>query len=185
MRSENVLVLLSGGVDSAACLSFYVNLSYATKALFVDFGQPSRINELKAAQKISAYYDVPFHTITVKGYKSISKGFIKGRNLFLLSAALMAHSEKTGLISLGIHAGTSYSDCTPNFMDKAQSVLDIYEGGKVLFAAPFAKWSKNDIWEYCKNMEVPVKYTYSCELGLKQPCGKCLSCRDLKKLYAG
>jgi len=114
----------------------------------------------------------------------MSKGFIRGRNLFLISIAAMANPWKSGLISIGVHKGTNYSDCSMEFIDTVQKTVDIYENGKVAISAPFGSWTKNDIWEYCKKKNVPIEYTYSCELGLKQPCGRCLSCQDLKKLHA-
>ncbi len=90
-ESKNALVLLSGGIDSSACLVFYLAQGFSISALFVDYGQVS-----------------------------------KGR-------------------------GES---------------------------APSA------VWSYCKRLGVPVELTYSCEMGKDQPCGKCLSCKDLEKLYA-
>lgn len=43
--------------------------------------------------------------------------------------------------------------------------------------------NKIEVWEYAKSKRVPINLTYSCELGLKQPCGKCPSCKDLIILY--
>jgi 7-cyano-7-deazaguanine synthase len=45
-------------------------------------------------------------------------------------------------------------------------------------------FSKRDIWKYCKIEKVPIHLTYSCELGKKQPCGNCDTCKDLEKIYA-
>lgn len=38
-----VLVLLSGGIDSTACLDFYLQLGRPSCALFVDYGQPAAV----------------------------------------------------------------------------------------------------------------------------------------------
>jgi 7-cyano-7-deazaguanine synthase len=95
----------------------------------------------------------------------------------------MNNEFKSGLIATGIHSGTNYIDCTPNFISSLQRVINIYSGGEIILAAPFLNWNKLDIWNYCKIKNVPYKITYSCEMGLKQPCGKCLSCKDLTKLY--
>jgi 7-cyano-7-deazaguanine synthase in queuosine biosynthesis len=40
-NTHEVLVLLSGGIDSAACLDFYKELGRPPCALFVDYGHPA------------------------------------------------------------------------------------------------------------------------------------------------
>ena len=108
-----------------------------------------------------------------------------GRNSLLLNVALIVFPFKTGLISLGIHSGTNYSDCTEKFIVEMQDIFNIYTNGRIQIDAPFLKWNKNQIWEFLKSQNVPLHFTYSCELGEKQPCGKCKSCNDLEVLYAG
>jgi 7-cyano-7-deazaguanine synthase len=61
-------------------------------------------------------------------------------------------------------------------------VLDFYTYGKVVMAAPFVDWNKVDIAIYCVTEGLPMDLTYSCELGLDQPCGRCKSCIDLMTL---
>ena len=47
-RNQNyVRALVSGGIDSTACINFYKNLNFDVEAIFVDFGQPSRKENLK------------------------------------------------------------------------------------------------------------------------------------------
>lgn len=43
------LVLLSGGIDSAACVAFYRRLGNDVAAVFVDYGQPVREQEERSA----------------------------------------------------------------------------------------------------------------------------------------
>ena len=52
-------------------------------------------------------------------------------------------------------------------------------GGRVRVDAPFVRQSKVDLAIYCLLNRLPRELTYSCELGLDQPCGKCNSCKDL------
>ena len=47
-----MVVLLSGGIDSAAVLAAYMSPRHPVKALFVDYGQPARRSERAAAQAI-------------------------------------------------------------------------------------------------------------------------------------
>ena len=180
-----VLVLASGGIDSTACLSFFLGRGSRVNALFLDYGQPAVSQEEQAVTAICAHYDVPLAKVTCSGLGEIAGGLVVGRNAFLLYAALMAIGVRPGMVGIGIHHGTTYPDCTEQFLHIMQSSFDLYTDGRVIINAPFLDWSKPMIWDYCKTTNVPLHLTYSCELGREQPCGECLSCRDLEALYAG
>ena len=184
LKKNEALLLLSGGLDSAACLDFLVSNSYKVKCLFINYGQAALKKERSSARKISKFYKSPLQELNLQNIKIKKAGYIQGRNLFLFSTALMVAKFKKGIISSGIHKGTSYLDCSPLFHAKVQEIYDIYTEGRIRVFSPFAEWNKNDIWEYCQQKNVPINLTYSCERGGK-PCGKCLSCIDLKYLYAG
>jgi 7-cyano-7-deazaguanine synthase len=64
-----------------------------------------------------------------------------------------------------------------------QSSFDLYTDGCIRIGVPFIKWNKRMIWDYCKTKKIPLEITYSCELGQDQPCGQCLSCKDLEALH--
>ena len=177
----NTCVLLSGGIDSTACLQFYLAQKEKVIAIYIDYGQLSACHELKAAGQISQYYEIELKTLKLEGTLTPKKDYICGRNSFLLIAALM-EMPNVNIIALGIHAGTSNSDCSFLFVERMQSVFDVYTKGTVQLGVPFLGWSKNEIWQYCRQEKVPLKLTYSCEYGKKQPCGKCLSCKDLEAL---
>jgi 7-cyano-7-deazaguanine synthase len=172
------LILLSGGMDSAACLAFLQSQQMSLSPLFIDYGQSSSIKERAAALEISCFYKVPLNVIEVSGFKEWGTGYINGRNAFLLHTALMAADFSTGIVAIGIHSSTSYVDCSEYFIRQMQSVFDIYTDGRVRISAPFLQWTKGEIWEYCRTAGVPFEITYSCELGGDQPCGHCTSCID-------
>lgn len=69
------------------------------------------------------------------------------------------------MIAIGIHEGPQYLDCSERFLKSIQAVVDGYADGRIRVAAPFLKWSKQIIWEFCKEVGVPVDSTYSCEKG--------------------
>lgn len=52
----NVLVLCSGGIDSTACLSYYLLNGYSPCALWVDYGQAARVPELNAVKAVTEYF---------------------------------------------------------------------------------------------------------------------------------
>ena len=90
----------------------------------------------------------------------------------------MSNPNFNGIISLGIHSDVPYYDCSPIFVKDMNKIIEGYTDGRVRLDAPFIKWEKRMIYEYCKNEDIPVNFTYSCENGGKIPCGKCLSCLD-------
>jgi 7-cyano-7-deazaguanine synthase len=182
--NKNVLVLHSGGIDSTACIKYYINKGFNVKGLFIDFGQLSAKKEIIAVRKISKHYQVSYSVLKIKGFGIFKKGLIQGRNSFLLFCAVMKMNYKHGIISIGIHGGTNYYDCSESFFKTISLLIDQCTNGEVLLDAPFLKWDKAEIWEFCKLNKVPIKLTYSCEMGFNRPCGKCQTCKDLKKLYA-
>lgn len=178
----NALVLMSGGLDSLACIAYYRDAGLAPEALFVDYGQPARIKEREAVTRLSNLLDLPLSVVAVTGV-STTAGYIAGRNAFLLNLALMRSAPGPGLISLGIHSGTSYEDCTEQFVHRMQAIFDVYSNGVLRIDAPFLSWSKVSIWNFLDSHQYPVNLTYSCEAG-DIPCGKCLSCLDVQSLHA-
>lgn len=184
IADEEVLVLLSGGIDSTACIDFYRQLGRSPCAAFVDYGQAAARLEARAANAVTEHYSVPLLSLTWRGCQTKGGGLIPGRNCFLISAALMERPRSVSLIAIGVHAGTEYPDCSQLFLARMQSLLGVSENGAVQLAAPFATWSKADIIAYCGIRKVPVHLTYSCERGTEPPCGLCLSCKDRRLLLA-
>jgi 7-cyano-7-deazaguanine synthase len=183
-QKSSVEVLVSGGIDSAALLAFYLRQRFDVRPLFVDFGQPAVKQEVRAARAVCRHYGVSLSIMTVRSQVAFSVGEIPGRNAFLVFAAVLVFGMKPGIIAIGIHEGPPYYDCTAGFLKSIQTVIDGYAAGKIKVAAPFLKWGKQVIWEFCKKARVPVVSTYSCEKGGVRPCGKCLSCRDREALDA-
>ena len=101
-----VLVLLSGGVDSAACVAFYTQLGHSVSGLFIDYRQPVREQEERSAAAIAEHYRIPFTMTRCTGPERNYVGEIAGRNAFLVFAALMFRPVQGGIIALGIHHGT-------------------------------------------------------------------------------
>lgn len=182
--SPRALVLLSGGLDSTACVHFYVSHGFEVHALFLDYGQSAATQEARAAANIAKHYDVPLALLACTGPRPKTAGLILGRNAFLVFAALMEFSSSSGLIALGIHSGTAYFDCSEPFLELVQGIVNAYADGRIRVSAPFLSWHKSHIWDYCLASDVPISLTYSCELGQQQPCGECMSCEDLRVLYA-
>lgn len=179
---SSATLLLSGGIDSTACAAFLLAQNFRLEAVFVDYGQAAGVREELAAAAVAAHFGIPLRHVRCSGVHSKTAGLIRGRNAFLAFAAMM--ETNTSLIAMGLHAGTPYWDCSPAFVEHVQSMFDAYCDGRVRLFVPFLSWSKREIWDFCLTRGVPLSLTYSCELGLDQPCPRCSSCRDLEALRA-
>jgi len=181
-KEKSVIVLLSGGIDSAACLKYYLDQDFDMTAVFINYGQRAKTFELKSAKKIAKFYNIKLAEISLQSKKLFFSGEILGRNALLVLIVIMIHPKYKGLISLGIHSGTPYYDCSEEFVNLINDLLKGYSNGEILLDAPFLKWNKNMIIQYCKDHNVPIDLTYSCENGEEHPCGRCLSCLDRRIL---
>jgi 7-cyano-7-deazaguanine synthase len=176
------VVLVSGGVDSAACIDFYKRQGLAVRGLHVTYGQSAARHEATAATAIANHYRIPLTSIQLVGGRLKSDGELLGRNALLLFIALLEIEAHAALLAIGIHSGTSYFDCSSRFLTIIQSIIDGQCHGRIRVVAPFLEWTKKEIWNYCTERRVPIDLTYSCERGSDHPCGICLSCRDLEAL---
>jgi 7-cyano-7-deazaguanine synthase len=183
IEKNYVLVLASGGIDSTASICFFKKLNFKVEGIFFDLGQASKKFELKAITSIARHYKIKLRVVKIRSDNNWRDGVINGRNAVLYFTALMNFPKINGLIASGIHKGTPYYDCSEEFLNSIQEVFVGYTNGIVKAAAPFLNFSKKEIWNYCKKEKVPLHLTYSCELGRKQPCGRCATCKDLEAIY--
>lgn len=178
-------ILLSGGIDSACLLALCAQQKRDdVDALFVDYGQAAAGPERRAAVEVAAWFGVRLREAQVR-IGPIPEGEIPGRNALFVHLALSMASHGPVTVMLGIHAGTGYRDCSPEFVTAMQVSLDAHRDGSAQLAAPFVAWTKADIYAYADAMAVPVRLTYSCEVGTVPPCRACPSCRDREMLRAG
>lgn len=175
MRESRCIVLASGGIDSAVLLSMARERGTHVTALFVDYGQAAARAEEQALVRLAAHYQVESKILRISG-STFGDGEIKGRNAFLAHCALLGIGEATEVM-IGIHAGTTYRDCSPEFVSLMQESFDFHMNGLVVLTAPFVHFSKLEVFELATSEQVPIDITYSCEAG-NVPCGKCLSCQD-------
>src|SRR5260370_4388631 len=84
MKSARVSVLLSGGIDSAACVQWYVCRQYNVVAIFVDYGQPAVAPEWASAKNVAEFYKIPIFECSISCAQKFSAGEIRGRHAALL-----------------------------------------------------------------------------------------------------
>lgn len=179
-----MLILLSGGLDSAACVAFYKAQGLKSESMFLDYGQPAAALERRSSRRVADHFGIDHREMKFQGGMPKSVGEVRARNAFFMLSALMEHPMKKGLIAIGIHAGTPYYDCTPAFLSSIQTLFDGYTDGRLQVAAPFIRMTKREVWQYGQSVGLPANITYSCQRGGAKPCGTCASCRDRSKLDA-
>jgi 7-cyano-7-deazaguanine synthase len=185
MRKKTyALILASGGIDSTACINFYKKLNFDVESIFIDYGQKANKQELKSSRLIAEFYNVNLRVIELKSNHELKEGEILGRNAFLIFTALLNFRREKGIISLGIHYGTPYYDCSKTFFEQSETIVNHYSQGMIRLSCPFLDFNKKEIYEYCLLEKLPLDICYSCELGNEKPCGKCSTCKDLEIIYA-
>lgn len=172
------VMLLSGGLDSSACAHLLFQKGFSLEAVFIDYGQAAVGMEAKAATAIANHLSISMSRYSVVGAKPYSIGELTGRNAFLISAALFLTSIQSGIVAIGLHAGTSYYDCSEHFVNSMANLVSEQTNGQVSLLAPFIDWGKQDIFDYFTTSGLPLNLTYSCEAGTEPPCGVCSSCKD-------
>jgi 7-cyano-7-deazaguanine synthase len=177
------LVLMSGGVDSYACAHFLKKSGLKPFALFVNYGQAALKRERAAVKKIAADLKVKQSEISLDLNRPFGEGEVPGRNGLFAMAAIAASPKGTSLIAMGIHAGTTYYDCSELFVERMDHFISEYTQGAIRFAAPFATWSKSQVFDYFYGAGLDISLPYSCERG-GTPCGKCTSCLDRARNHA-
>lgn len=193
-------VLLSGGLDSTACLFWALERFARVRAIGYDYGQPHRDAELTAAGRVARSVSVQFDTVVladtmrsglidgVSNYDPIAAGinraFVPGRNLVFLSIALARScqwfsSEPEICIVIGAcreDAG-GFPDCREDFFIKASEALTMAVDRRVRAICPFVHKSKAEILESvrCASAVAALQTSWSCYRG-RGPCGNCTAC---------
>ena len=174
------LILASGGVDSSTLLWLCAEQAIVPNALFVDYGQVAAQSEGAAVTRLCNGLGAPSRHVRYSGSR-FGPGEIRGRNAYLLHTALMEFPAQSGVVLLGIHSGTGYDDCTPEFIDAMQLSYQFHTGGAITIAAPFLHWTKSQVYNLATHLDVPLERTYSCEAA-NVPCNQCRSCVDRRTL---
>ena len=184
---RNVVVLFSGGIDSTACLSYYLLNDYSPCAMWVDYGQVAKVAELNAAKAVTAYLGITLKIVKVQGlewFLAQSGDEFRGRNLLLGSIGVCSFPFSNGMIAMGIHAGTNYRDCSIEFQAEIDTLVRTVSDGRLVMDFPFGELTKVDIAAFCRKTDVPVNLTYSCLRGIVPECGDCIACKDRREVIA-
>jgi 7-cyano-7-deazaguanine synthase len=200
-----VVVLLSGGLDSATVAAQAIADGYEAIALSFRYGQRHH-RELQAAQAMVQHLGITEHQIidvnlsqwggsaltdqqiavpTTGVTDTIPSTYVPGRNTVFIAIALsLAEARQAEAIYLGINAVdySGYPDCRPDYLEAYQQLATLSskvgrEGKTIQLVAPLVMDTKVDIVHRAVKLGVPIQETWSCYQGLEAPCGVCDSCR--------
>jgi 7-cyano-7-deazaguanine synthase len=108
---------------------------------------------------------------------------VPNRNMMMLSIATSVCIALRGqYVAAGPHNGDAaiYPDCRPGFFELLQEAIYSANQGFLPkgwhFLTPFIYWTKSDIAQEAKRLQVPVELTWSCYLGGTYHCGRCGTC---------
>jgi len=202
---KKAVVLLSGGMDSAAVVAIAQEQGFQVHALSVRYGQ-RHTSELDAAARVAAALGVAGHKVVDVDLRSIGGSaltddidvpeageagipvtYVPARNTIMLSLAL-GWAEVLGAndIFCGVNAVdySGYPDCRPEFVAAFQSLANLatkagVEGAGIRVHAPLQYLSKAQIASEGLRLGVDFGLTVSCYQADPQgkACGHCDACR--------
>jgi len=204
MSSNNIIVALSGGLDSATMLAQCIAEGGTPFCISFYYGSKHNEYENKASIEIAEYYKVPlkhidisgitqeFHSTLLKsggeipeGYytdKNMSQTVVPARNLIFLSIlAGIANSRDISTIGIAVHQGDHaiYPDCRPNFISSVQKTIELATDGQLNnLYTPFLFLTKTDIVKIGLDLSVPYHLTRTCYKEQELACGHCGACTE-------
>ncbi len=214
LRGKPVVLLLSGGLDSATCLAIASNTGAKVLALTIDYNQRHR-RELDAADALAAQYGVARHIrlpLDLRGFGGsaltadidVPKGgvgpgipvtYVPARNTIFLSVALgWAEAMGAADLLIGVNAldYSGYPDCRPDFIASFEAMANLATKAGVEGTAryrvhtPLLALSKAGIVQAAAAQGLDMGLTWSCYDPTEdgRHCGQCDSCRLRQKGFA-
>jgi len=209
-----VIVLLSGGLDSATVLAMVKERGCVCHALSFEYGQRHGI-EISAARKVADAVGVASHVITRLDlttwggsaltddievpkdgvHDGIPITYVPARNTIFLSHAL-GYAEAIGVrdIYIGVNAVdyAGYPDCRAEFIEAFEHLANVatkagVEGDPFRIHAPLLHMSKVEIIQLGLQLGVDYSITQSCydpNQKTGEPCGLCDACRVRDAAFA-
>ena len=185
-----VVVVSSGGVDSAVLLYWLRSQGHEVRSLCVDYGQRHR-TELTCAAGLAWATKTPHQTVEVPGLADIWRGtslinekvapsvstwFVPNRNMILLSIAI-EHALASGfdVVAYGATFDDVYPDSREEFAYAMDEVAQVCDWKGVRLYRPFIDRTKADIVALGDELGVPWNLTWSCYTP-GPPCLECAAC---------
>ena len=205
---KKILVLLSGGADSATALAMALQETDKANVCCLNAYYGQRLDkEMECAKALTEHFGVEYMTLDISQVMAYSNcSLLKGsskkvahktyrdqmeekdsidsyvpfRNgVFLSIAAAIADSKGIQEIWYGAHGDDyAYPDCSKEFVEAMSNCTQIGTANRIIIKAPLSGMKKADIIKAGTELGVPYELTWSCYEGGAKPCGKCASCID-------
>ncbi len=209
---KRIVVILSGGMDSAVLLHKHLDEGDAVRAIAIDYGQRHR-HELLFARlqaQVNAIGRVPFHVADLSGLRDILPGssqtddkipvpkghyteasmkatVVPNRNMILLSVAIgHAVAFRYDAVSYAAHSGDHaiYPDCREEFIEALSKAAALCDWHPVQILRPFVNLTKADLVIKGTSLGVRFDQTYSCYEGGPVHCGTCGTCFERREAFS-
>ena len=162
--SKDVVLILSGGLDSSTLLYKLLNEGNKVTALSFNYGQKAAI-EIERAAEICKMNDVPHFVFDIQ-------------NIVDLLSSSLTDSDNDN-VEEPKSTVVPYPDTTPEFLEKINELNKVNNYEYIPVCAPFIDTDKKDVVKLALKLGVPIEKTWSCYVNNDgTPCGECFSCKS-------
>ena len=193
-NAMSIVALVSGGIDSSLMALLIRQEGIDLYPVFIDYGQLGAEKEWAACKLVHSAHGLPRpYRIDLSGFGSainsgltdsrldiVADAFLPGRNLlFLLTGGAYAFQRGANAVSIGLLREDThlFPDQTKAFLQAAENSISASLARRIKIIAPLIEFHKAAV------IQLAGKYgidgTYSCHAGGKEPCGICISCREI------
>lgn len=206
---EKIVLVLSGGMDSAVLLYHLLDAGHTLKTLSVNYGQ-RHVREIESAAALSERVGVEHRIADLRsinpllGSNSLSSAEIEvpeghyaeesmkqtvvpNRNMIMLSVAVgWALALQFDAVAYGAHSGDHaiYPDCREEFAQALDQAVGLCDWQGMQLMRPFVELDKGAIAQRGDALGVPFELTWTCYKGGAVHCGKCGACQERREAFA-
>ena len=203
MTNKKVIVIVSGGMDSATLLYKVITDGLEPYAVSFNYGQ-RHVKELDYAKRFCSSLGIDHKVVDLSAILPLIQGssltssdievphghyaadnmkstVVPNRNMIMLSIAVgYAVSIGAGTVYFGAQSGdnSQYRDCRPEFLDRMDRVTSIANEVLVHIEAPFIHMSKTDTVKLGLKLGIKYAGAWSCYEGKERPCLRCGACSE-------
>lgn len=192
-RDSMKLILLSGGLDSLACLAWAKQRESSISAIFFDYGQPAAVRERAASRDIASRLQVPLTEVRLPLTGGIvdpaadvaqaTACVVPGRNVVMLTCAAAAcHAAGGGSVVIGCCKAdaAAFPDCRPETLARLEETFAL-AGLRVAIEAPMLRSEKADVVRFLRQQGLYELMAISSSCYAGTDCGRCYACITKQK----
>jgi 7-cyano-7-deazaguanine synthase len=170
---KTAVVLVSGGIDSAAALDWAKERFRPIAVSYQVAGRPR--GEVRACAAIVKRARVEHVRIPIPFLHPRASGYAPARNLVFHAIALAIAEERGSEAVVAGHNASdaaAFDDARPAYFRRVESL-----GKGIRILLPFARLTDAQVIRMAKQRGVPLERTWSCYRDGARPCRRCSACR--------